>query len=98
LGNRGTETGKRLWDRVKDYANGFVATDYWKSYSEMIPQEQLIQSKKETYTVESYNSVIRHFLARFRRKTKCYSKSEMMTLSLQLLMTKRNKTISIQNY
>ena len=58
LGNRGTETGKRLWDKVKDYANGFVMADYWKSYQEMIPAEQLIQSKAETYTVESYNGVI----------------------------------------
>ena len=76
MGNRGTETGIMLWNKVKDYAQGFVATDYWKSYKEMIPAELLMQSKAETYTVESYNGVIRHFLARFRRKTKCYSKSE----------------------
>jgi insertion element IS1 protein InsB len=99
LGNRGTETGKNLWDKVKDYANGFVMADYWKSYKEMIPAEQLVQSKAETYTVESYNGVIRHFLARFRRKTKCYSKSEkMIEYSLMLLMAKRNNLISIQNY
>jgi insertion element IS1 protein InsB len=99
LGNRGTETGKKLWNRVKDYAQGFVMTDYWKSYKEMIPSEQLIQSKKETYTVESYNGVIRHFLARFRRKTKCYSKSEeMIEYSLLLLMAKRNNELYIQSY
>ena len=70
-----------------------------KSYKEMIPSELLIQSKAETYTVESYNGVIRHFLARFRRKTKCYSKSEqMINYSLMLLMAKRNKLISIQTY
>ena len=99
MGNRGTETGIRLWDKVRDYAKGFVATDYWKSYKEMIPAELLIQSKAETYTVESYNGVIRHFLARFRRKTKCYSKSEkMMEYSLLLLMAKRNNLIPIQTY
>jgi IS1 family transposase len=99
LGNRGTETGIKLWDKVKEYAKGYVATDYWKSYKEMVPLEQLIQSKAETYTVESYNSVIRHFLARFRRKTKCYSKSELMIkYSLMLLMAKRNNLISIQTY
>jgi insertion element IS1 protein InsB len=76
-----------------------VATDYWKSYKEMIPIEQLVQSKAETYTVESYNGIIRHFLARFRRKTKCYSKSEkMIEYSLMLLMAKRNNLISIQTY
>jgi insertion element IS1 protein InsB len=99
LGNRGTETGKKLWEKVKCYANGVVMTDYWKSYKEMIPSKQLIQSKAETYTVESYNGIIRHFLARFRRKTKCYSKSEkMIEHSLLLLMAKRNNEISIQNY
>jgi len=55
-------------------------------------------------SINSYGMVIatsgiRHFLARFRRKTKCYSKSvEMMTYSLQLLIAKRNKLISMQIY
>jgi insertion element IS1 protein InsB len=88
-----------LWDKVKEYAEGIVAADYWKSYKEMIPIEQLVQSKAETYTVESYNGIIRHFLARFRRKTKCYSKCEkMIEYSLILLMAKRNNLISIQTY
>jgi insertion element IS1 protein InsB len=65
----------------------------------MVPAQQLKQTKAETYTVESYNGSIRHFLARFRRKTKCYSKSEeMIKYSLQLLMAKRNNLISIQIY
>jgi hypothetical protein len=38
-------------------------------------------------------------LARFRRRTKCYSKNlEMMILSLKLLMAKQNKLLSIQIY
>ena len=58
----------------------------------MIPSEKLVQTNKETYTIESFNGQIRHFLARFRRKTKCYSKSvELMTYSLILFMAKRNK-------
>jgi insertion element IS1 protein InsB len=76
---------------VKDCAEGVVMTDYWIAYNEMIPQEKLIQSKSETYTVESYNGLFRQFLARFRRKTKSYSKSEkMIEYSLRLLMAKRN--------
>ena len=99
VGDRSTSTGIKLRNKVKDFAAGFVTADYWKSYNEMIPEEKLVQTKKETYTVESYNGQIRHFLARFRRKTKCYSKSvEMMTCSLQLLMAKRNKLISMQIY
>ena len=49
-------------------------TDYWKAYSEIIPQRMHIQSKEKTYTVEGYNSLLRHYLARLRRKTKCYTK------------------------
>jgi insertion element IS1 protein InsB len=98
VGDRSTNTGMKLWNKVKRFATGFAATDYRKSYNEMIPAEKLLQTKAETFTVESCNGQTKHFPARFRRKTKCYSKSvEMMTLSLQLLMAKRNKSISMQN-
>lgn len=89
----------KLWNKIENQATNIVAADYWKSYNEMVPKEKLLQTKAETYTVESYNGQIRHFLARFRRKTKCYSKSvEMMICSLKLLMAKRNNLISIQIY
>ncbi|MCG8206557.1 IS1 family transposase, partial [Tenacibaculum finnmarkense] len=43
-------------------------------------------------------SLFRHFLARMRRKSKCYSKSiKMLELSMLLLMHYRNKTLSIFN-
>jgi insertion element IS1 protein InsB len=63
---------------MKDLEVGKVATDYWKPYEEFIPKEKHIQTKAETYTVEGYNSLFRHFLARLRRKSatvkalKCY--------------------------
>jgi insertion element IS1 protein InsB len=53
-------------------------------------------SKAEKYTVEGYNSILRHFLARLRRKTKCYTKSlEMLKYSVRLLMKFRNKELDI---
>ncbi len=71
-----------------------VCTDYWKAYNEFLPKSKHIQSKAETYTVEGYNSRIRHYLARFKRKTKCYSKSlKMMIYSLRLLMQKLNNEL-----
>lgn len=89
----------KLWEKVGKFACGDVMADYWKSYNEIIPSEQLTQTKAETYTVESYNGLIRHFLARFRRRTKCYSKSEeMIELTLKLFFAYRNKTLSIFNY
>ena len=73
-----------------------IASDYWKSYEQIVPKEKHIQSKSETFTVEGYNSLFRHFLARMRRKSKCYSKCiKMLKLSILLLMAYRNNKISI---
>ncbi len=75
-----------------------ITSDYWKAYEAIVPQNKHIQSKAETFTVEGYNSLFRHFLARMRRKSKCYSKSKnMLELSMLLLMHKRNNTLSILN-
>ncbi|SOS54132.1 transposase (fragment) [Tenacibaculum finnmarkense] len=75
-----------------------IASDYWKPYKAIIPKDKQVQSKAETFTVEGYNSLFRHFLARMRRKSKCYSKSiKMLELSMLLLMHYRNKTLSILN-
>ena len=74
----------------------YIASDYWKSYEEFIHSEKHLQTKAETFTVEGYNSRIRHYLARFKRKTKCYSKSDyMIEISLNLLMIKLNNKINI---
>ncbi len=96
-GDRSTQTGIKLWEKVKDITiTDYYATDYWKSYGEFLPTDKHIQSKAETYTVEGYNSRIRHYLARFRRKTKCYSKSlHMIIASLNLLFLKLNNNLSI---
>ena len=66
-GDRSTNTGIKLWEKVKNVPHTYYATDYWKSYGEFIPPGEHIQSKAETFTVEGFNSRIRHYLARFRR-------------------------------
>jgi insertion element IS1 protein InsB len=76
----------------------YIASDYWKAYESIIPRGKHLQTKAETFTVEGYNSLFRHFLARMRRKTKCYSKKvEMLKLSVLLLMHYRNGTLYILN-
>jgi insertion element IS1 protein InsB len=76
----------------------YFASDYWKSYEDFIPAEKHLQSKAETYTIEGYNSRIRHYLARFKRKGKCYSKADyMIEKSLNLLMLKINNQLTILN-
>jgi IS1 family transposase len=44
--------------------------------ADRVPDEKLIRTKAETYTEEIHNGLIRHFLARFRRKNNCYSEFE----------------------
>ena len=74
----------------------YIASDYWAPYEHIIPKEKHIQTKAETFTVEGYNSLFRHFLARMRRRSKCYSKKvEMLKLSILLLMHHRNGTLCI---
>jgi len=73
-------------------------TDHWKPYEAFVPSNIHMQSKAETYTIEGYNSLFRHFLARMRRKTKCYSKcKKMLEYSFRFLMAKRNGELSILN-
>lgn len=51
---------------------------------------------RETFTVEGYNSLFRHFLARLRRRTKCYTKAlYMLIYSVKLLMLKWNNALAI---
>ncbi|SDG13939.1 insertion element IS1 protein InsB, partial [Methanolobus vulcani] len=96
FGSRGTETGIQLWDKLKDIEIKEVMTDHWKAYAEFLPAAIHTRSKAETYTVEGYNSIFRHFLARLRRKSKCYTKSiEMLRYSVLLLMKFRNKELTI---
>jgi insertion element IS1 protein InsB len=60
-------------------------TDDWEGFHRLIPQEQLFTGKHLTFPIEQDNSNIRHYLARFRRRTKVVSKSgTMVDLSLRL--------------
>ena len=98
MGDRSRATAAELWETIKDNQMERIASDYWKAYESIVPKEKHIQSKAETFTVEGYNSLFRHFLARMRRKSKCYSKKvEMLRLSILLLMHYRNKSLSILN-
>ncbi|KAA6320984.1 hypothetical protein EZS27_029311 [termite gut metagenome] len=47
-----------------------VASDSYSLYEQFVPREKHLQSKLETFTIEGYDSLFRHFLARMRRKSK----------------------------
>ncbi|WP_428483390.1 IS1 family transposase [Rhodopila sp.] len=85
LGGRDDATCRRLLDKVGLSGKTFV-TDDWEGYHRLIPEDQLFTGKDLTFPIEQDNSNVRHYLARFRRKTKVVSKCPtMVDLSLRLL-------------
>ena len=91
VGDGSAKTGRRLWRSMRTGSVELAPTDRWRAYGEFLPPSKHFASKAETFTVEGYNSRIGHYLARFGRKTKCYSKSQkMMFHSPRLPMQKLN--------
>jgi len=73
--------------KIRKYSVDYYASDEWKIYK-ALPAKRLI-GKKHTTQIESLNANVRHYLARFRRRTRCYSKCPIMVeLSLFLLFYK----------
>ena len=96
IGDRGNETAETFWEKIKRHEMNCISSDYWKSYEHITPPDKHVQSKKEAFTIEGYNSLFRHFLARMKRRSKCYSKKiEMLAISILLLMHYKNNSLSI---
>jgi insertion element IS1 protein InsB len=84
LGRRDDATCQKLINKIGVEGKTFV-TDDWEGYHRLIPEDQLFTGKDLTVPIEQDNSDIRHFLARFRRRTKVVSKVvEMVDLSLRI--------------
>lgn len=91
VGDRSEETAEKLYNKIKRIGANMYYTDHLQAYNCVLPDKKHISSKAETYTIEKLNGCVRHFLARFHRRSYCYSKSvEMITYSLNLLFHKRN--------
>lgn len=56
----------------------FVFTDKWRSHRGILPKSKHLIGKQYTQSIESINATFFHYLCRFRRKTKGYSKSKYM--------------------
>src|SRR5271154_3648458 len=84
LGRRDDATCKHLLNKI-GVEGKILVIDDWEGYHRLIPESQLFIGKDLTVPIEQDNSNIRHFLARFRRRTKVVSKAEeMVDLSLRL--------------
>ncbi len=64
-------------------------TDHWEAYKKTIPKDKHYLWKDNTFTVEWCNNLLRCWMARFHRKTHCYSKSlDMVKYSILIFMYK----------
>jgi insertion element IS1 protein InsB len=76
-GGRDDATRRRLLGKVGIEGHVFV-TDDWEGFHRLIPAEQLLTGKDLTFPIEQDNSNIRHYLARFRRRSKVTSRARHM--------------------
>ena len=85
LGDRSNETLWGLTARLSEYDVKVYYTDRYDGYAQLIPPEQLVQTKAETHSIERNNGQQRHWFARFRRRTCVVSRSlEMIDLTTAL--------------
>jgi insertion element IS1 protein InsB len=63
----------------------FYHTDRWGTYTSVLPQDKLVQSKVGTHRIERNQCRQRHWFGRFKRKSIIVSKSqEMVDLTMAL--------------
>ena len=71
------------------YEIEIACSDHYEVYDKYKIAKKHYFTKAETALVESFNSLIRHYLARFNRKTKRYSKAiDMIYNSILMLFNK----------
>ena len=86
IGSRGRKSLKKLMRRITCYDIKYCATDEWKVYRAAIQKSSHLVGTRYTTHAESISANVWHYLARFRRRTRCYSKCPVMVkLSLLLL-------------
>ena len=70
-GSRGVKIARKLWANIKDIPCQCYCSDHWSIYEKILAYAKHCQSQAEPYTIESYNALFRHYVARFHRRTKC---------------------------
>ena len=86
IGTRETKSFQKLANKISHIDTRFYASDHWHAYGLIKPRKHLV-GKAHTYTVVQMNCLLHYYLARFVRKTYCYSKSlQMIKFSVLLFM------------
>jgi insertion element IS1 protein InsB len=79
----------------ESYDTDISCSDHYDVYGQYKIAGRHYMTKAETCLVESFNSLIRHYLARFNRKTKRYSKSIDMIYNSILMLFNKDLLLSI---
>ena len=93
LGDRGTETARRLAAQLPHADHITFCTDFWHPYGLVFAGRRHRQGKAHTFTIESHNNRLRVYLARLRRKTHCYTK-KLANLAASILFYLLHKQIN----
>lgn len=80
---------------AEKYTIDYLCTDDYDVYKKFSIANNHLITKSETSLVESKNSLLRHFLARFNRRTKRHSKAVDMVKASILLLFNKNIALSI---
>lgn len=82
--------------RVESYCNiNHLCTDANPVYGYYKISNHHYITKAETALVESWNCRLRHYLARLKRKTLCYSKSIVALRRAILMLLHKTLTVSV---
>ena len=77
------------------YEIDIACSDRYDVYDKYRIARRRYMTKAETSLVESFNSLIRHYLARFNGKTKRYSKAFDMIYNSIMMLFNKNLLLSI---
>jgi len=84
-GGRDAATLNRLLERLKPWSVTLYCTDDYAPYHTLLPVGRHYIGKDETVAIERVNSRLRHWFARFRRRTCVVSKAlEMVDATIAL--------------
>ena len=94
IGGRDSGTLKTMIYQWKFKAKTYY-TDYYNAYGDVLPKKSHVTGKAHTYTAESKNFQLRHWLSCLTRRTCCYPKSyRTLNASITLAMHKINNSLN----
>jgi len=68
-GNRSASSVSKIVESLSQRGVIFYHTDGYNAYQRVIQPNRLYQGKDQTHLIESNNARMRHYFARFKRKT-----------------------------